>query len=154
MKVCWSKCFGHSDAGDQGKEGERDDDKGHFLAEQGKEDLLQRSLPQVKNLCVHLVHSIIDNLMARCVARNPKEMMRQVAAAKELDSAKVGEVFKPESPLISSCRRELSCLLAGRSGTAFCVLINYNLTNPGSGHNQPLQPRVEGLWRPQGPLLL
>ena len=104
MKVCWSKCFGHSDAGDQGKEGERDDDKGHFLAEQGKEDLLQRSLPQVKNLCVHLVHSIIDNLMARCVARNPKEMMRQVAAAKELDSAKVGEVFKPESLLISSCR--------------------------------------------------
>ena len=120
MKVCWSKCFGHSDAGDQGKEGERDDDKGHFLAEQGKEDLLQRSLPQVKNLCVHLVHSIIDNLMARCVARNPKEMMRQVAAANELDSAKVGEVFKPESPLISSCRRELSCLLAGRSGTQRC----------------------------------
>ena len=78
MKVCWSKCFGHSDAGDQGKEGERDDDKGHFLAEQGKEDLLQRSLPQVKNLCVHLVH----NLMARCVAWNPKEMMRQVAVVR------------------------------------------------------------------------
>ena len=69
---------------------------------------------------VHLVHSIIDDLMARCVARNPKEMMRQVAAAKELDSAKVGEVFKPESLLISSCRRELSCLLAGRSGTQRC----------------------------------
>ena len=45
-----AKCFAHSDAGDPG-EGERDDDKGHFLAEQGKEDLLQRSLPQVKTLC-------------------------------------------------------------------------------------------------------
>ena len=70
----------------------------------------------LKHPSVHLVH----NLMARCVAWNPKEMMRQVAVAKELDSAKVGEVFKPESPLISSCRRELSCLLAGRSGTQRC----------------------------------
>ena len=34
---------------------------------------------------------IIDNLMPRCVARNPKDIVRQVAAAKELDSAKVGE---------------------------------------------------------------
>ena len=36
---------------------------------------------------VYLVY-IIDNLMARCVARNPKEIVRQVAPAKELDSAK------------------------------------------------------------------
>ena len=36
--------------GDPGEEGEWDD-KGHFLAEQGEEDLLQRSLPQVKNIC-------------------------------------------------------------------------------------------------------
>ena len=50
---------------------------------------------------MYLVY-IIDNLMARCVARNPKEIVRQVAAAKELDSAKVGEVFKSESPLISN----------------------------------------------------
>ena len=42
---------------------------------------------------MYLVY-IIDNLMARCVARNPKDIVRQVAAAKELDSAKVGEVFK------------------------------------------------------------
>ena len=39
---------------------------------------------------MYLVY-IIDNLMARCVARNPKDIVRQVAAAK------VGEVFKPES---------------------------------------------------------
>ena len=50
---------------------------------------------------VYLVY-IIDNLMARCVARNPKNIVRQVAAAKELDSAKVVEVFKPESPWISN----------------------------------------------------
>ena len=50
---------------------------------------------------VYLVY-IIDNLMARCVARNPKNVVRQVAAAKELDSAKVVEVFKPESPWISN----------------------------------------------------
>ena len=68
---------------------------------------------------MYLVY-IIYNLMARCVARNPKEIVRQVAAAKELDSAKVGEVFKPESPLISNCRRGLSCLLAGRLGTQRC----------------------------------
>ena len=48
--MCGSKCFGHSDSGDPGEEGEWGD-KGHFLAEQGEEDLLQRSLPQVKNIC-------------------------------------------------------------------------------------------------------
>ena len=68
---------------------------------------------------MYLVY-IIDNLMAICVERNPKEIVRQVAAAKELDSAKVGEVFKPESPLISNCRRGLRCLLAGRLGTQRC----------------------------------
>ena len=46
------------------------------VAEQGEEDLLQRSLPQVKNMYLYLVFSIIDNLMARCVARNPKEIGR------------------------------------------------------------------------------
>ena len=51
---------------------------------------------------MYLVY-IIDNLMARCVAsRNPKDIVRQVAAAKKLDSAKVGEVFKSESPFISN----------------------------------------------------
>ena len=131
-------------------------------------------------------------MMARCVARNPNEIVRQLAAARELDFAMVVEVFKPESRLISFCRRELSCLLAGRLGTLRCrprpvlrrgqlslawtigrwrrrvaaiwasprlnntksfnlpfvhMLINYNLTNPGSGHNQPLQPRAEGVPR-------
>ena len=68
---------------------------------------------------MYLVY-IIDNLMARCVARNPKEIVRQVAAVKELDPANVGEVFKPESPLIFNCRKGLSCLLAGRLGTQRC----------------------------------
>ena len=35
----------------------------------------------------------MSKLMIRCVARNPKEMVRQVAAARELDSAKVSEGF-------------------------------------------------------------
>ena len=116
-------------------------------------------------------------------------MVRQVAAARELDSAKVGEVFKPESRLISFCLQEGTELPAGwqvgdaalptsleerkaflglddrqmeekrgshmgepkveQHQSAFCMLINFNLTNPGSGHNQPLQPRAEGLWRPR-----
>ena len=59
-------------------------------------------------------------MMARCVARNPNEIVRQLAAARELDFAMVVEVFKPESRLISFCRRELSCLLAGRLGTLRC----------------------------------
>ena len=46
---------------------------------------------------MYLVY-IIDNLMARCVARNPKDIVRQVAAAKELDSAKVGEHFSHMGP--------------------------------------------------------
>ena len=33
--------------------------------------------------------------MARCVARNPKEIVRQVAAAKELDSAKCSGSMAP-----------------------------------------------------------
>ena len=45
------KIFGPSDAGDPGKEVKWDDDKGHFVAEQGEEDLLQCSVLQVKNLC-------------------------------------------------------------------------------------------------------
>ena len=44
---------------------------------------------------LYLVFSIIDNLMARCVARNPKEIVRQVAAAKELDSAKCSGSMAP-----------------------------------------------------------
>ena len=43
---------------------------------------------------VYLVY-IIDNLMARCVARNPKDIVRQVAAAKELDSAKCSGSMAP-----------------------------------------------------------
>ena len=56
-------------------------------------------------------------MMARCVARNPNEIVRQLAAAREFDLAMVGEVFKSESRLIYFSRRELSCLLAGRVGT-------------------------------------
>ena len=32
-------------------------------------------------------------MMARCVARTPKEMVRQVTAVRELESAKVSEGF-------------------------------------------------------------
>ena len=38
--------------------------------------------------------------MGRCVARNPKEMVRQVAAARELDEAEVS--FANDNSLISS----------------------------------------------------
>ena len=38
--------------------------------------------------------------MCRCVARNPKEMVRQVAAARELDEAEVS--FANDNSLISS----------------------------------------------------
>ena len=40
-----------------------------------------------------MVESTLIKLMIRCVARNPKELVRQVAAATELDSAKVTEDF-------------------------------------------------------------
>ena len=43
---------------------------------------------------MYLVY-IIYNLMARCVARNPKEIVRQVAAAKELlrqSNLAIGEI--------------------------------------------------------------
>ena len=69
---------------------------------------------------LYLFYSLFSNMMARCVARNPNEIVRQLAAARELDFAMVVEVFKPESRLISFCRRELSCLLAGRLGTLRC----------------------------------
>ena len=49
--MCGSKCFGHSDSGDPGEEGEWGD-KGHFLAEQGEEGVLQRSPPKVMSLLV------------------------------------------------------------------------------------------------------
>ena len=68
----------------------------------------------------YLFYSIFGNMMARCVARNPNEIVRQLAAARELDLAMVGKVFKPESRLIFFCRRELSCLLAGRLGMLRC----------------------------------
>ena len=69
-----------------GETGKRDDDESHLLAEQGEEGLLQRSLPQVEP------NSLIGelNLVGRCVARSPKEMVRQVAATRELDTAEVG----------------------------------------------------------------
>ena len=41
----WILCIQWS--GDTGKAGERDDDKSHFLAQQGEKRLLQRSLPHV-----------------------------------------------------------------------------------------------------------
>ena len=65
----------------------------------------------------NLDESIVSRLAGRCVARNPKEMVRQVAAARELDIAQVSEGW---SPSISSFRRGLSCLLAGRLGTRCC----------------------------------
>ena len=72
-----------------GETGKRDDDESHLLAEQGEEGLLQRSLPQVEpnSLCI-LIGEL--NLVGRCVARSPKEMVRQVAATRELDTAEVG----------------------------------------------------------------
>ena len=69
---------------------------------------------------MYLFYSIFSNLMARCVARNPNETVRQLAAARELELAMVGKVFKPESRLISFFRMELSCLPAGRLGTLRC----------------------------------
>ena len=60
-------------------------------------------------------------MMVRCVARNPKEMVRLPPG--ELDFCHrpiIGEVFKPESRLISFFRMELSCLPAGRLGTLRC----------------------------------
>ena len=71
-----------------GEAGKRDDDESHLLAEQGEEGLLQRSLPQVEpnSLCI-LIGEL--NLVGRCVARSPKEMVRQVAATRELDEAEV-----------------------------------------------------------------
>ena len=110
--------------------------------------------------------------MARCVARNPNETVRQLAAARELELAMVGKVFKPESrlqegtelpagwqfgdvALPTSLERKAFLGLDDRQmeekrgrhmgepkveqhqkfQSAFCMLINYNLTNPGSGHN-------------------
>ena len=89
--MCGSKCFGHSDSGDPGEEGEWGD-KGHFLAEQGEEGVLQPSLPQVEpnSLCI-LIGEL--NLVGRCVARSPKEMVRQVAAARELEAAEVSLAY-------------------------------------------------------------
>ena len=76
------------DCGNSGEAGERDDDESHLLAEQGEESLLQRRLPQV-GASLTLPPAILI-LMGRCVARSPKEMVRQVAAARELDAAEVG----------------------------------------------------------------
>ena len=37
--------------------------------------------------------------MSRCVARSPKEMVKQVAAIRELDAAEVGSLPNPQLSL-------------------------------------------------------
>ena len=61
-------------------------DRSHFLAEQGETSATDQSSPGEKS---YLVETTLSKLMIRCVARNPKEMVRQVAATKELEAAEV-----------------------------------------------------------------
>ena len=81
----WQELVDH--CGNSGEAGKRDDDESHLLAEQGEESVLQRGLPQVEPLSPRM--AVYSKLMVRCVARNPKEMVRQVAATRELEAAEV-----------------------------------------------------------------
>ena len=105
----WQELVDHCD--NSGEAGKRDDDEGHLLAEQGEESLLQRGLPQVEPLSLRM--ATYSKLMVRCVARNPKEMVRQVAAARELDFIEVMKNMREFPPVAPLPRKEANFLPIG-----------------------------------------
>ena len=79
--------------------------------------MLQRQLPQVGLL--YLVD--ISNISIQVCGKEPQGDGEAAARGVGLSHRPIiGEVFKPESRMISFFRMELSCLPAGRLGTLRC----------------------------------